>query len=165
MADILIRPARIGDAEGMIDVLNPIIRAGGTTAMETELSLEEQRAFIAGLGPREGCHVAIEARRDEILGFQSYAFHHALPRDVADIATFVRIGEKGRGVGRSLSEASFRAAFADGYAAINATIRADNFEGLAFYTRMGFRDASITRARPLGSGKKVDRISKRRLLP
>lgn len=37
----------------MIDVINPIIRAGGTTAMEVEYSLEAQREFISNVGPRE----------------------------------------------------------------------------------------------------------------
>ncbi len=76
----------------------------------------------------------------------------------------MRIGEKGRGIGRLLSEATFEAARNDGYSEINATIRADNFEGLAFYTKIGFRDHSVQRAKPLGSGKIVDRVSKRRLL-
>lgn len=164
MTDILIRRARISDAQGMIDVFNPIIRAGGTTAIEDEYSLDAQRAFLQAIGPREACHIAFDQKISAIVGFQSHATHEQLPDDIADIATFVRADQKGRGIGRLLSEATFVTAHKDGYSAINATIRADNFGGLAFYTRIGFRDHSVKRAAPLASGRMVDRISKRRLI-
>jgi len=159
---ILIRPARLSDAQGMIDVLNPLIREGGTTAMPKELTVAEQEAFLSALTPRDACHVAVDG--DDVIGYQSIEAHSALPPHIAEIATFVRIGEKGRGVGSRLSAASFAAAAANGFTEINATIRADNFEGLAFYTKMGFRDHSVARARPLATGKLVDRVSKRRAL-
>lgn len=164
MSGLLIRPVRIGDAEGMIAVINPIIRAGGTTAIEGEYSLADQRQFIRDIGPFATCLVAVDDETGGVVGFQGYDRHHALPDYIADIATFVRIGEKGRGVGSLLSEATFKAASDDGFTEMNATIRADNFEGLAYYTKIGFRDHSVMRARPLKSGKIVDRISKRRPL-
>lgn len=146
----------------MINVINPIIRVGGTTALEDEYSLEAQREFISNIGTREVCHLAIIEETGVIAGFQGYAVHPDLPDHIADISTFVQIDEKSRGVGRLLSEVTFAAAREDGYTAINATIRADNFEGLAFYSKIGFRDHSVERAKPLKNGKKVDRISKRR---
>ena len=48
--------------------------------------------------------------------------------------------------------------------AINATIRADNIGGLAFYSRLGFMDHGISRAVPLRNGVPVDRVSKRYVL-
>ena len=159
---ILIRPARLSDAQDMIDVLNPLIREGGTTAMPKELTLAEQEVFLSALAPRDACHVAVDG--EDVVGYQSIEVHPALPPHIADIATFVRIGEKGRGVGSRLSAASFAAAAANGFTEINATIRADNFEGLAFYTKVGFRDHSVVRAKLLATGKLVDRVSKRRPL-
>ena len=158
----IVRPALLQDAQGMIDVINPLILQGGTTAISEIYSLEEQKAFLLGLGPRSACHVAVDGGR--VIGFQSIEPHDALPPDVVDIATFVRLGEKGRGVGARLTGATAEAARKLGYVAINATIRADNAEGLAFYTKMGFRDHAIARAKPLKDGKRVDRLSKRRLL-
>ena len=61
MTGVLIRPARVDDAQGMIDVLNPIIRAGGTTAIESEYTLDAQRAYLGGIGPGAACHVAEDA--------------------------------------------------------------------------------------------------------
>ena len=51
-----------------------------------------------------------------------------------------------------------------GLAAINATIRADNSGGLAFYSKMGLKDYAVDRAEPLADGTPVDRIHKRYLL-
>ena len=48
-----------------------------------------------------------------------------------------------------------------GREAINATIRADNAGGLAFYTKQGFVDYGVTPAVPLADGTPVDRVHKR----
>lgn len=48
-----------------------------------------------------------------------------------------------------------------GLSAINATIRADNVSGLAFYSKMGVEDCGIAKQLPLKDGTPVDRISKR----
>lgn len=164
MVKILIRPVQIEDAQGMLDVINPIIRAGGTSAIEVEYSLETQCDYIANIGPRAACNVAIEEASSAIVGFQGYELHANLPDHIADISTFVRIGERSRGIGRQLCDFMFKSARANGFTEINAAIRADNFEGLAFYSRMGFRDHSVLRAKPLKNGKRVDRILKRRPL-
>ena len=44
---------------------------------------------------------------------------------------------------------------------IDATIRADNTGGLAFYGRMGFTDYDCVAGVPLKDGTLVDRIRKR----
>lgn len=46
----------------------------------------------------------------------------------------------------------------------NATIRADNAGGLAYYARMGFQDYAVARGVPLADGTPVDRISRRYLV-
>ena len=48
--------------------------------------------------------------------------------------------------------------------AINATIRADNVGGIAFYSKQGFVDHSVTNAVPLKDGTLVDRVHKRFVL-
>jgi L-amino acid N-acyltransferase YncA len=48
-----------------------------------------------------------------------------------------------------------------GLLAINASIRADNAGGLAFYQKQGFIDHDIIKGVPLKSGMRVDRIVKR----
>lgn len=47
-----------------------------------------------------------------------------------------------------------------GLVALNATIRAGNETGLAYYASCGFEDYRIDRAMPLKDGRPVGRVSK-----
>ena len=64
-------------------------------------------------------------------------------------------------IGSALFAATCAEARRLGLTGINATIRADNSGGLAFYSRQGFRDHSVRAAVPLKDGTPVDRVSKR----
>ena len=48
-----------------------------------------------------------------------------------------------------------------GLKAINATIRADNVSGLAYYTKMGFETYHRVKQVPLSDSTPVDRVKKR----
>lgn len=155
-----VRTAQEGDAAGLCELLNEIIRIGGTTAIETELDPGEfQRYFIAGPDCLS-CLVA-EARDGVLLGFQFLGRHSELPGDCGDIATFARQNPKVAGVGTALFAATLKIAEKRDLRTINATIRADSTAGLAYYSKMGFQDHSVTPGVPLRSGKPVDRVSKR----
>ena len=107
------------------------------------------------------CLVA-ENEAGEILGFQALERHRDLPANWADIATFARMKPKTPGVGSALFNGRhWRSPNEEGLAAINATVRADNSGGLAYYAKMGFEDYSVKRAVPLSDGRPVDRISKK----
>jgi RimJ/RimL family protein N-acetyltransferase len=84
------------------------------------------------------------------------------PKGLADIATFARTSPKIRGVGSALFPAT-RAAAAEefGLEFVNATIRADNGSGLAYYAKMGFEIYDRLVQIPLLDGTPVDRIKKR----
>jgi ribosomal protein S18 acetylase RimI-like enzyme len=107
------------------------------------------------------CVVAVDTGAGELLGFQTLVRDDGLPADVGDIGTFAKVGGTQQGVGTALFAATRAAARAKGLAAINATIRADNTGGLAFYGRMGFVDHSVRKAVPLKDGAPVDRINRR----
>lgn len=156
---MIIRHAVPSDARELATLLNEIIRAGGTTAIETELTPQEfDDWFISGQYPL-ACHVAEE---DGILyGFQSLSLFGDPPEGWADIATFARIAPKKKGVGTALFEATLKAARERGLAAINATIRADNVSGLAYYGKMGFETYKVVEGVPLVDGTLVDRVKKR----
>ena len=157
-----IRKAVSADAEALSKLLNEIIRAGGTTAIETPLSQAEFADwFIDGEFPL-ACHVA--ERDGTLLGFQSLSVFGDPPKGTADIATFARMNPKTKGVGTALFPATRAAAEKHGLAFINATIRADNVSGLAYYTAMGFEDYDRQVEVPLLDGTPVDRIKKRFLL-
>lgn len=162
----LVRPATRTDAPALCDLLNAIIAAGGTTALDTPFDPEGFAArFITA--PRQiSCLVAVDADDADgaPLGFQHLKHHPKLPDEIGDIATFARIGAQGTGVGRVLFAETLRLARAAGLTGINATIRADNSGGLTYYTRMGFQPHSVQPGVPLADGTPVDRVSKRLVL-
>jgi RimJ/RimL family protein N-acetyltransferase len=96
-----------------------------------------------------------------LVGFQSLSIYGNPPNGTADIATFARMNPKTKGVGTALFPATRIAAEALGLELINATIRADNVSGLAYYGKMGFETYDRLVRVPLLDGTPVDRIKKR----
>lgn len=150
---------RPGDQGAACDLLNQIIRAGGTTALETELDVARFTQYYAGQD-LIACHVVLDAN-GQVAGFQWIGVNDQLAKSCADIATFTRRTDPLRGAGRALFVATARFAKDAGFGQINATIRADNVPGLGYYSKLGFVDFSVTRAVPLRDKTPVDRISKR----
>jgi len=156
---MIVRPVRDADAAKLAELLNAIIARGGTTAFETPFTA----AGLAGsylTGPTVHCCFVAESD-GQLLGFQTLGTQPFLAADVGDIATFTRVGSTQAGVGTALFTATTARARELGLAAINATIRADNAGGLAFYSRMGFIDHEVVPMVPLKDGTPVDRIRKR----
>lgn len=154
-----IRRAASADAEELCSLLNELILAGGITALETPLTAAEFADwFIDGEFPLI-CHVAEHDR--SLAGFQSLSLFGDPPKGYADIATFARMNPKISGVGSALFPATLAAAEELGLEFINATIRADNVGGLAYYTKMGFEPYDRLIQVPLLDGTPVDRIKKR----
>ncbi|SCB58369.1 L-amino acid N-acyltransferase YncA [Rhizobium aethiopicum] len=154
-----VRKAVSADAEELCGLLNEIILVGGTTALETPLTVAEFADwFIDGEFPLV-CHVVEHDR--SLAGFQSLSLYGDPPQGYADIATFARMNPKISGVGRALFPATRAAAEELGLEFINATIRADNVTGLAYYSKMGFEPYDRLVQVPLLDGTRVDRIKKR----
>ena len=159
-----IREVSPADAPDAADLLNAIIAQGGTTALEEAFTPEQLRSAYLDGPTVLCCFVAVDPATGTVEGFQTLGRYPELPADIGDIGTFARIGSKQRGIGTALFGATQARARALGLNAINATIRADNVGGLAFYAKLGFDDHSITKAVPLANGTLVDRINKRFLL-
>ncbi len=158
---VRVRVAVAADAGPLADILNDIIRAGGTTAYETPFNAATfTEAFL--LGPDFiSCLVAEDPVTRAPIGFQSLERHSELPQGWADIGTFARMQPKVPGVGTALFAATRVMARDLGIVAINAIIRADNQRGLAFYDKLGFQTYRTLPAVPLKDGTPVDRILKR----
>lgn len=160
MSAFTVRPVTSEDAPALAALLNAVIRAGGTTALEEEFTPEAlDAAYLTG-PPVHCCHVAEDAGGD-LVAFQTLGRYPGLPEDIGDIATFADIARKQAGAGSALFAATRDRARELGLSAINATIRADNTGGLAFYAKQGFADHGITPAVPLKDGTLVDRVHKR----
>ncbi|WP_306153210.1 GNAT family N-acetyltransferase [Roseovarius sp. MMSF_3281] len=157
---IHIRQAGAMDARQMAELLNAIIRKGGTTALTHEVTREAIAKRIEQAPANALWHLA-EDEAGHLLGFQYANPHPDLPPEACDIATFVKLGTTGLGIGSKLFETTKAAARALGYRWINATIRADNAGGLAYYQSRGFEDYARQPNQALADGQVVDKISKR----
>lgn len=144
----------------MAELLNTIIEKGGTTAKTEKVSLTDLERYIRHYSGRNAWFLA-EDDVGSVLGFQYIEPNESLPSDAADIATFVKIGETGHGIGSKLFERTKLAAHDLGYAWINATIRADNTGGLAYYQSRGFEDYATQENVKLKDGSCVSKIKKR----
>ena len=143
-ATLAIRPVAAPDAPALAELLNAVIAAGGTTALETPFTARSlAETYLTG--PNVHCCFVAEDDAGAVLGFQTLGRYPGLPEDIGDIATFARLGGTRRGIG-------------------SATIRADNTGGLAFYSGLGFADHAVTRDMPLKDGTPVDRVHKRFVL-
>ena len=158
-----IRPAARSDAPAMAELINSIIAIGGTTAYEEPFDAVSMDAAYISLPELVSCFVA--ESDGKIVGFQglmrSFEDDDPFPDDWGIIGTFAEVGLVRRGVGAALFTRTVEAARAARIRTIDATIRADNTGGLAFYTRLGFQDYDRLLARPLNDGTLVDRIRKR----
>jgi L-amino acid N-acyltransferase YncA len=160
MAAVTVRPTVRDDAAALADLLNEIIAAGGTTAYQIPFTPE---AFAETHIDGPGVLTSVVAHDEDgvAMGFQILLRDERLPEGWGDIGTFARRGTVQRGTGSALFAATCAAARKLGLVGINATIRADNEGGLAFYGKQGFRDHAVAVAVPLNDGTPVDRISKR----
>ena len=181
------RDATEADVPVLCQLLNDIIAIGGTTAFEVALTEADfLQSYLTG-SDVISCVVAVpkDVTSDvpsELLselssdvpsvptsaapvGFQSITVNPRLPEHWGDLATFCQQGLQGTGVGTVLFQHTRMTAINHQLIALNATIRADNSGGLAYYTRQGFVDYAVARGVPLKDGTPVDRLSKRLMLP
>lgn len=157
---IEVRKAAAFDSGAMAALLNEIIIAGGTTALTEPVTGRDLAEWMGAAPDASAWHVAVTQAGD-VTGFQWISPHDNLPPEACDVATFVKTGKTGLGVGSLLFEATRAAAARLGYHWINATIRADNSGGLVYYQSRGFRDWHFEENVPLASGQRVSKISKR----
>lgn len=160
MTGYTIRPVTSADAPALAALLNPIIRAGGTTALQNEYTPEAlDAAYLTGPNVH-CCHLAEDAAGQPV-AFQTLGRYPGLPEDIGDIGTFAAQDRKQTGAGTALFAATAARARELGHSAINATIRADNTGGLAFYAKQGFVDHGVSPGVSLADGTLVDRVHKR----
>ena len=136
---MIIRAATMDDAQGMRDILNPIIEMRCYSSLDTTLSLEDEMKFISDFPERGIFHVA--ERGGEIIGFQTVGplatYTHAHDH-VGVIGTMVKLSERRQGIGGALLKTTEEVAIEKGYEKLFTSVRADNLGGRQFYTKSGF---------------------------
>jgi RimJ/RimL family protein N-acetyltransferase len=156
---MIVRPASPADVPDLLAIQNAIIRMGGTTAHEVEMTTDR---FIT-LYTNDATAISCQLAKDEegIIGFQALGFYPGLPAGWADIGTFIDPKRQRSGAGHALFAATLIAAQHRGISVINATIRADNRPGLGYYSRVGFVDYGSDPDYRLKDGARVGRVHKR----
>lgn len=146
------------DIPHCVEILNFIIRKGGTTAYEKEFTLESFDNHY-----RSEPKICLVVKKDGVvLGFQG---SFDLGDGELSIASFTDQVNPVAGAGRALFEATRQQAKKMGYRSILAKITSDNASGLGFYSRMGFVDDHVIKNDLIrANGIPVDRIIKRYVL-
>ncbi len=157
---LTVRKATALDTRQMAALLNEIIEAGGTTALTRPVNGDDIAEWMATDAGKSAWHVAV-LEEGSVVGFQWITTADYLPDEAAEIATFVKIGQTGLGIGSALFNATTKAAKKLGYTWINANIREDNEGGLIYYQSRGFRDYDRWDNYKLDSGQIVTKHLKR----
>ncbi|MCK8071220.1 GNAT family N-acetyltransferase [Vibrio sp. 1CM23M] len=138
---LTIREVAVEDAQGIIDVLNPIIIEARYTILDQTFTVDEEKAFIESFPERGVFSVALNETTNQLLGFQNvepFATYTKAFDHVGIIGTYVDANSRGQGVAKQLFDYTFKAAKAKGYEKLFAYVRADNERALAVYLKQGF---------------------------
>lgn len=158
---IAIRDVTIEDAEGIAAILNPIIAAGCYTALDTPVTIEQEREFIRSFPQRGVFLAAVDTTTTRIVGFQDVSpfadFTHAFDH-VGIIGTYVELQRRRQGIAAQLFGATFQAAHAKGYEKFFSYVRADNDAALQTYLRHGFRIVGIAERQAKIDGRYIDEV-------
>jgi L-amino acid N-acyltransferase YncA len=158
---IEIRDVRIEDAEGIAAILNPIIMARVYTALDTPVTIEQERQFIQNFPERGIFLVAVDTAVNRIIGFQDVSpfadFTHAFDH-VGVIGTYVDLELRRRSISKQLFEATFEAARQKGYEKFFTYVRADNEAGVHAYLHHGFRIVGTAERQAKIDGKYIDEV-------
>jgi ribosomal protein S18 acetylase RimI-like enzyme len=154
-----IRRATPDDAPAIVSVLEVIATERIHSAIDQVWSVEEERRYIGSLSEREVIHVAFTGRSGAI-GLQILDRWSPLSSmsHVGQLGTFVLPGQRGRGVGRTLWEATLAFARDAGYRKLVIQVRASNARAQAFYQRLGFAACGRLAAQVIIDGKPDDEI-------
>lgn len=158
---IVVRQVTLEDAEGITQVLNPIIVEGLYTILDTTFTPEQEKQFIADFPQRGVFTVAVSEKDDKVIGFQNIepfaqytkAFDH-----VGVIGTFVCESVRGQGVSTQLFKSTFDVARQKGYEKLFAYVRSDNERALAAYLKQGFEVVGTAKKHAKVAGEYVDEI-------
>ena len=164
---IQVRDVCVDDAEDIASILNPIIGARIYTALDTPVTVEQEREFIRRFPERGIFHVAVEASSGRVVGFQDVEPFAAYTRafdHVGVIGTYVDLDLHRQGIAAQLFAATFEAALRKGYEKLFSYVRADNEAGRKAYRKQGFREVGTAERHARIDGRYIDEILIERFL-
>ncbi|HEU0168517.1 MAG TPA: N-acetyltransferase [Chloroflexota bacterium] len=135
-----IRKATEDDAAGIRRVWEDVTAQAIYSAVEEPWSVDEERAYLRALSPREAVHVALDPG-GQIVGFQHLDLWSSSLRSmshVGQLGTFVLASRRREGIGQRLFAATRAFALAGGYEKLVIQVRASNDVAQRFYVSLGF---------------------------
>ncbi len=158
---LVVRQVAVEDAQGITEVLNPIIEEGLYTILDTTFSVEEEKGFIE-IFPKQGVFtVAVDEEQNKVIAFQNiepFASYTKAFDHVGIIGTFVDDESRGKGVSKQLFQSTFEVAKQKGYEKLFAYVRADNERALAAYVRQGFEVVGTAKKHAKVGGVYIDEV-------
>jgi ribosomal protein S18 acetylase RimI-like enzyme len=130
------------------------------SAIDRVWSVEEERAYLASLSPREAIHVALD-NADRIVGLQVLDRWSAVIDSMAHVGqlgTFLLPAWRGRGVGRQLWTATEAFARTARYQKLVVQVRGTNAHAQAFYRGIGFTECGRLSGQVIIDGREDDEI-------
>ncbi|MEO5742843.1 MAG: GNAT family N-acetyltransferase [Vicinamibacterales bacterium] len=161
MSSVVIRDVTVDDALQIVAILNPINAARCYTALDIQVSVEQERDFIRRFPARGIFLVAVDTTSNRIAGFQDVSpfadFTHAFDH-VGVIGTYVDLELRRQGIATQLFAATFETARRKGYEKFFTYVRADNEAGLETYLKQGFRIVGTAQRHARIDGRYIDEI-------
>ncbi|MDD1780976.1 GNAT family N-acetyltransferase [Enterovibrio sp. ZSDZ35] len=158
---VAVRDVTLQDAQGIIDILNPIIEDGRYTILDSTFTLEEEQFFIQVFSENGVFNVAQHAETSYILGFQTvepFANYTRSFDHVGIIGTYVEANSRRQGIASALFASTFEKAKTMGYEKLFAYVRDDNEAALATYLKNGFEVVGRAKKHAKINGKYIDEI-------
>ena len=158
---LVVRQVAVEDAQGITEVLNPIIEEGLYTILDTTFSVEEEKGFIENF-PKQGVFtVVVDEEQNKVIAFQNiepFASYTKAFDHVGIIGTFVDGESRGKGVSKQLFQSTFEVAKQKGYEKLFAYVRADNERALAAYVRQGVEVVGTAKKHAKVGGVYIDEV-------
>ncbi len=159
--ELSVREVRPDDAEAIVRILNPIIKARTFTVFDSPFSVEDEREYISNFPEQGVFQVAVRRSDARVLGFQSMepfaSYTHAFDH-VGVLGTYVDLRFRRQGIAKQLFEVTLEAALRKGYEKIFTFVRVDNQAALQAYLRQGFRIVGTAERHAKLDGRYIDEI-------
>ncbi len=161
---MLIRPAELIDAEGILEIYNAEVLGSTATFDLTPRSLDEQRTWMI---ERSGAHAVLVASLDNtIIGFASLSPFRSRPAYATTVenSIYVHADHRGRGVARALMAELIDTATTHGFHSMIARIADSQEASVALHRSMGFDEVGVEREVGRKFGRWLDVTVMQRLL-
>ncbi|HLT68779.1 MAG TPA: GNAT family N-acetyltransferase [Acidimicrobiales bacterium] len=161
---VKVRPARLDDAEAIMEIYNAEVTTSTVTFDIVPRTLEEQRRYLTD---RSGAHAVVVATAgDEVVGYGALSPWRSKPAYATSVedSVYVRRDHQGRGVGRALLAELTRVATAHGFHAMFARIVDGHAASIRLHEAFGFEVVGVEREVGRKFGRWLDVVVMERLL-